>query len=495
MADTPVATGAVLYTDGGFLADKRIGGWGVHGYTFIDEAPKKGTGNPKAVPSDKGYLGDNIVGNKVTPIEYIDLIGGRRDYGSNNEVELEAMYRALLWLQENPEIIKAVLLSDSMFVVKGTDFLPAWAEGGKWLNKKGGPIKYRPLWEKYKEVWDDLRSKISIEMNHVKAHNGEMGNTIADSHAGRGLVLGTKKDDTIIRDRKVAQGYWGNKNVIPRILQAPRWYFATNDLEYKRADGTTVYYVGSHGTKDKEDELYGKPYADNFLGVVRVKEPDPVMETLRLTAIAKDAKQYGAIVIAHLDAIFSPKTYKELSDYNTTFLYPSKKGVDLLDSKDVPVLVEMRPAGLGFRGVQSWDGMSRVLDGVLEGDDYYVLTDITDLLYEEKGDKKVVRKLKPSISQIVKYLDVGVTFNLEKAKDEPKPFIGKVRLVLGGDILTRNQLAALAEDVKSVKVVCWRESDNVGRYATMVELLSGDVGIWARTASNIYYHTIKQKTN
>jgi hypothetical protein len=216
------------------------------------------------------------------------------------------------------------------------------------------------------------------------------------------------------------------------------------------------------------------------------------METLRLTSIAKDAKQYGAIVIAHLDAIFSPKTYKELSDYKTTFLYPSKKGVDLLDSKDVPIIVEMRPAGLGLRGVQSWDGMSRVLDQVLADDPYYWITDITDLIYEEKGEKKNARKLKPVISQITKYLDVQATFNLEKQKDEPKPFIGKVRLVLGGDILTRNQLAALAEDVKSIKVVCWRESDNVGRYATMVELQSGDIGIWARTVSNIYY-AIKQK--
>lgn len=494
MSETPVGTGVVLYTDGGWLGLSRIAGWGVHGYTFIDEAPKKGTGNPKAVPSKNGYIGENIIGDKVTPVEYIDLIGGNRTCNCNNEVELLAMYNALLWVQENPEITEAKMLTDSMFVVRGTEFLASWAEGGKWLNKKGTPIKYRQLWEKYKLVYDDLKSRIKIELNHVKAHNGETGNTIADLHAGRGLVLGTRKDETVIRDRKLAQGYWTNKNSIPRILQAPRWYFATNDLDYKRADGTHVYYVGSHGTKDKEDELYGKPYADNFLGVVRVAEPDPVMESLRLTAIAKDAKQYGAIVIAHLDSIFSPKTYKELSEYNTTFLYPSKVGVDLLDSKDVPLLVEMRPAGLGFRGVQSWDSMSRVLDQVIANDPYYSVTDITDLLYEERGEKKLTRKLKPGISQIVKYLDVEVTFNLEKAKDKPKPFTGKVRLVLGGDILTRNQLAALAEDVKSVKVVCWRESDNVGRYATMVELKSGDLGIWARTTSNLYY-AIKPKTN
>ncbi|MNG00595.1 hypothetical protein D3C84_835370 [compost metagenome] len=126
------------------------------------------------------------------------------------------------------------------------------------------------------------------------------------------------------------------------------------------------------------------------------------------------------------------------------------------------------------------------MKNIRNGDKYFVLTEITDLIYEDK-DTKGNRKLKPLVTQITKYIDVKPVFNLEKENAEPKPYEAKVRLILGSDIISRNQLAALGPDVKSVKVVTWRESDKVGRYATMVELENGDVGLWARFESNIHY--------
>lgn len=486
MSETAVSTRAVIYVDGGYLPEKRIGGWGVHGYTYFDELPKKGTGNPKAVPTDNGYLGTDIVGNKVTLDKYIDIIGGGKTYASNNEVELYALYQGMRWLEENPQITEAKFFSDSMFCVKGLVMTDTWIER-KWMTGKGSPVQYRPMWEKVVEIRNRLRESVSFTVAWIP-RDASIGNTLADALATRGIVLGTNDNENIIKTEREAQGYWGIKNTAPRILQAPRCYFSTNDFEYQKADGSTEYYVGAHGTKDKEDDLLGKRYADNFLGVVRTKSPDAVLEKLRLNAISKDPKKYGAIVIAHLDAIFSPRTYKELDEYGSTFLFDDPKRIDLLDAKKIELLVELKPVGLGFRAAAQWDSMSKALDGIAKADSYYRVTDITNIVYEDREEKKkTLRKLTPAITQITKWLDVKVEFNLEKQKDEPKPFMGKVRLILGGDILTRNQLSALSDEVKSVKVVTWRDSDLVGRYATLVELNSGDVGLWARTEANIYY--------
>lgn len=486
MSDTPVAERAVLYCDGGFLHEKKIGGWGVHGYTFFPDEPKKGTGNPKAIPTDGGYYSADTVGNKVTVHQYVDMIGGAKTWGSNNEVEAIAVLNALIWLRAHPEITDALILSDSKFAVIGTtEWLGKWVTRN-WLSPRGEPIKYRPTWEKIKVEYDALKDKINLKIKWVKGHDGEVGNTRADLLATRGIVLGKNEDDRVVSEVREAQGYWKVTAEVPRILQAPRWYFSTSDDGFKREDGSFVYYVGSHGTKDKEDDLAGKPYADNFLGVVRMKEPEPVLEKLRESAMAKDPKRWGALILGHLDLIFSPRTYTELSAYGATFLQSSSRRQEILDAKDNIILTEQRPIGQGFKQVDAWRSMTRVLDEVISNDPYYRLTDITDLLYEEQGTKKTSRKLKAKITQIVKYLDIDVEYNLNKEGETPEPFIGKTRLILGSDILTRNQLAALSEDVSSVKVVSWRESDNVARYATLVELTSGDIGLWARTEANIY---------
>lgn len=489
-SEVALASSVVLYCDGGFHLDTKISGWGVHGYTYTDEEPKKGTGNPKAIPSDKGYLFGERVGNKVTVAHYVDIVHGKKKAASSNEVELHALHDAISWIQDNPQITKALILTDSRFVVQGSmQHLDKWPERN-WLNAKGEPIKYKTLWETVKKIMDSLRDNgVEVLVDWVRSHEGEPGNTAADTLAWKGKVLAANDVEKPVLTFREAQGYWGVKNNSPRILQAPRWYFSTVELDYKREDGSTIYCVGAHGTKDKENDLWGKRYADNFLGVVKVMEADPVMESLRLNAIGKDPHRNGSIVIGMLDTIFSPKTYKELSEYNTTFLYSNPKRMDMTDSRKNEILVELKPAGVAFRGLDQWRSLTRVLDEVCKGDPYYSVTDITDLLYEEQGAKKPVRKLKPSVSQITKFIDFDVAFNLAKASDTPVPFVDKVRLILGGDILSRNQLAALSEEIKSVKVVTWRESDNVGRYATMVELLSGDIGLWARTEANIYYRT------
>jgi len=487
MTTESLPTSAIVYCDAGYLMHSRHAGWGVHAYTYLKEEPKRGTGNPKVVPTDLGYQFGDKAGNKVTVKSYFDITGGSTSMGSNNEAELFALYQALKWLEGKPELTDVKIFSDSRFVVQGTtQWVEKWAKRG-WVGSTGEPIKYRPLWEKVKELWGATKTRCELVfLEWIKGHNGHPGNDRADMLASRGLALSQKKIDDISEERE-AQGYWNSKSSVPRILQAPRWYFSTTEDNFVEEDTNQhVYYIGTHGTKDKEDDLPGKRYADNFLGVCLVAEPDGVMEALRKSAIKRDEVKRGRLMIGHLDTIFSNKIYSEVSTYGTTFLFEGMERLDTINSDKTPVLVELTPVGLGFRKVSVWESLRRTLQCVRKGDTYYNLTDITDLIYEDK-DAKGNRKLKPLVTQVTKFIDVKAVFNLEKANAEPKPYDAKVRLILGSDIISRNQLAALGPDVKSVKVVTWRESDKVGRYATMVELDNGDVGLWARFESNIHY--------
>lgn len=483
-----MATNAIVYCDAGYLMGPRHAGWGVHAYTYTADEPKRGTGNPKIVPTDLGYRFQSEDGKKVTVKSYFDMTGGSRTLASNNEAELWALYEALLWIDSRPELKHVQIFSDSRFVVQGTtQWVEKWA-ARNWLNNSGDPIKYRPLWENVKALWAKHKGHCDIlKLDWVKGHNGHPGNERADMLAGRGLILCKKKAEDV-REERDAAGYWNPKTDIPRILQAPRWYYSTTEDDYVTAEGHHVYYIGTHGTKDKEDDLPGKRYVDNFLAVCLVNEPNAIMEALRSSAIKRDEVKRGRLMIGHLDLIFSPKIYSEIQNYGTRFLIEGTNHLDTSLADKTPVMVEQTPVALGFRKVSVWQSLRRTLERVRNKDTYFQLTEITSLIYEDK-DAKGNRKLKPLVTPITKFIDVMPVFNLEKVNDEPKPYEAKVRLILGSDILSRNQLAALSADVKSVHVVTWRESDKVGRYATMVELENGDVGLWARFESNIHYAT------
>ncbi|MNN81265.1 hypothetical protein D3C81_1980750 [compost metagenome] len=100
----------------------------------------------------------------------------------------------------------------------------------------------------------------------------------------------------------------------------------------------------------------------------------------------------------------------------------------------------------------------------------------------------MTRKLRKEIANTVKHLDVNVNYNNAfarelRAMEEVPVKKTKVRLIVGSDIIGRNALAALAEDVQRVVVLTWRESDTVIRYATVIET-THDIGIWANPFGN-----------
>lgn len=109
-------------------------------------------------------------------------IYGGQSSTTNQRMELMA---AIKGLEKIPENSKAILFTDSQYLVNGiTKWIYAWKKNG-WKNRAGNKTKNREYWEKL----DELSRDREVTFKWVKAHNGNKGNEIADSLA----VMGRKE--------------------------------------------------------------------------------------------------------------------------------------------------------------------------------------------------------------------------------------------------------------------------------------------------------------
>jgi len=128
-----------IYTDGAAKGNPGIAGWGV----FIQFDKK----------------------------EYI--MSGNIGHSTNNIAEMSAVLEALKKVTDKKRIIK--IHTDSTYVQKG---ITEWRKG--WERKAFKGVKNSELW---KTIFTEVDKHKSVEVFHVKAHNGDYGNEIADELA------------------------------------------------------------------------------------------------------------------------------------------------------------------------------------------------------------------------------------------------------------------------------------------------------------------------
>ena len=121
----------------------------------------------------------------ISDTEVVEL-GGGEGHTTNNRMELTACIRALEFvskLEAKSYKLKAVLYTDSEYVMKGmTEWIEGWQrKGWKTANKK--PVLNQDLWQellKFSEGFD-------IQWSHVRGHSGvelnERCDEIANSFA------------------------------------------------------------------------------------------------------------------------------------------------------------------------------------------------------------------------------------------------------------------------------------------------------------------------
>lgn len=507
MSDTPVETqenkeevviasqGMVLYSDGGCRPNPGYGGWGVHGYLYTPEVPKKASGHPDHVCTSTGYVSKlesalklGLEGKQdrrrydrnieVTPIHYVDGYGSLLGSVSNNVAELEAAIQAMRHALEY-DITEFQLWTDSSYVCNG---LQSWAvtwQANGWIKQDLTEVANVTYWKALLEVRDRLVQRgVSIKVEWIKGHSELLGNVMADKLATLGVMAARASMNTNCVTTTGAENYWKYAPERHPFISYRAMVFNTLE-EYTR---TGEYYLGEFS---KEEDLIGKRVSDGALSLVRLKEPDFVLESLRKRQISL-AGGINTIVLARLDQIFRPETHQNITNYGDLSLQQaSNLRLDLSGLAGEAITRELRPPKLAHRIEGEINDLAEKLEAYLSSDPGIVVTDLSDILYEtstkvkKKGETVTEVKLRPKFNVGFAALQVDANYQAEDGiKAVP------VTLTLGIDMLDRNALKRLESMAPKVSLISWLESPNVFRYATVVEC-GEDKGIWAGVYSNL----------
>ncbi|MET0118950.1 MAG: ribonuclease HI [Sedimenticola sp.] len=106
---------------------------------------------------------------------------GHEQNTTNNRMEMTATIKALHAIRNRPKS-DVTVYSDSNLIIKGmTEWLSGWKAKG-WRNASKKPVENKDLWLQL----DELSALHNVTWQHVKGHNGNKGNEIADQLANRG---------------------------------------------------------------------------------------------------------------------------------------------------------------------------------------------------------------------------------------------------------------------------------------------------------------------
>lgn len=515
--------GLVYYTDGGCRPNPGPGGWGMHGYLYKAIKPKKGSGNPDHILTAAGYTLksdyakqkdqdwsqadfqewlSNPLGKKrhldITPVQYVDAFGSFHAAVTNNIAELVAATQAMEHAAAFDVVIVQLHL-DSQYVCKGlAEYVPTWIRNN-WFKTTGEVVKNAEYWKKLVSARDVLVNRgVEVRFDWIRAHNDHLGNETADQAATIGVFTSQKAlygrswsynpeapaAETFAEiTMSDAEGYWKYDSEKHPFIAMPRMYFNTC-VEYIRPG---EYYL-SNG---KEEEHPGKRVADGAYAVVKLQQPDAVLEMVR-THQSNLAENIMALASARLDFVYRPDIHKKLSMHGPlVMVQDDPRRLDTFDlhslDKDKqkePITREHKPAHLAMRAVESIEMLMQRLNQYLNQDAEIVVTDLTDILYEKS--QKVVKKETVDICTLNPKYNVGFAALPVDANYKTDEGIGQasVTLTLGIDLLDRNALKRLESSHPKVSLISWLEAPHIFRYATVIEA-GGDIGIWAGVYSNV----------
>lgn len=483
--------GFVIYTDGSYNHTMRYGGWGLHGYIYTDTVSKKGTGNAQAKPTAKGYISAvNTQVSKsdslVTIESYIEGAGPIKPATSSGNAELVAVQSAMQYVLDHElraEATHATFITDNEYVVKGiTKYLAKWKHND-YKGSKGVTIKHDDIWRNISSMLDRLRDdKITVLVYHIPGHAGDMGNTITDTLAKMGARYASMDSTYSYITPYQAQGFWSRRSDPNPLLSVGRWYTGTGEsLQLLSVpENYTPYYLGNHGS-GFEDELWGKPTAGNMVGIVYAKQPDPILTTLQALIERIDVDHSERVYIGRLDRIYTPRYAVPLIEHGDHAVYhasPDSRSNrrDVYAIADmVPLMIEMHPPILAFNGVESINNLQTLFNEYLDKHPKFVATDITDLLFADKGKK--LECIAPEVLTVdLRYcLDdipgTGEVYADDRISVLPTTLHYKI------DLPDINVFKKLTTEDPVVKVITWRLGPQWFRHAVVIETSFG-VSIW-----------------
>ena len=127
-------------------------------------------------PGSGGWAAVILNGNKQ------DIISGRKKNTTNNQMELMAAIKALIFFSKKQKIR---IYTDSNYVKEGiTNWIKIW-EKNNWKTANKKKVKNVELWVKL----NTLSNFHDIEWKWVKAHSGDPMNNMVDKLARKAALI------------------------------------------------------------------------------------------------------------------------------------------------------------------------------------------------------------------------------------------------------------------------------------------------------------------
>ena len=127
-------------------------------------------------PGSGGWAAIILNGNKQ------DIISGRKKNTTNNQMELMAAIKALVFFSKKQNI---KIYTDSNYVKEGiTNWIKIW-EKNNWKTANKKKVKNVELWKKL----NTLSNLHDIEWKWVKAHSGDPMNNMVDKLARKTALI------------------------------------------------------------------------------------------------------------------------------------------------------------------------------------------------------------------------------------------------------------------------------------------------------------------
>lgn len=498
---TDFKIGGVFYCDGSSIPPGRHG-WGVHGFTFENVIPKKGAGHPEVILTKQGYIEKNAKDHftQVTPISYYDVAGCDLDNQSNNVAELKAIL-AVFRIAKDTRIEYLQIFTDSEYVQRGIEeWSPTW-KLNNWIRRDGKPIPNTAVWKDALAIISELRqNNVYISISWLKGHTNlisNTGNIIADKLAGIGSTHANNNILINQCDINKAEGYWSRETDKHSFFgsEHKRLVFSTDYSTHVKGmyflvDSKRDERINKEGKK--ENDSFGMGSSEATHSVIKLKQPNPVIETL-VDYNALISYGVNTFIIARLDKLLSSDVYDEVTKYGSNaFLRDKASNFNLRALDKQPLTREQNPPRHIFNTVSELNNMSKYLEmvqskGISINEDAtlnkdYFIQDITDLVYEED----IIKNKKGDVTKITKKLNTKLTSTTEKIdyvyKKGGKEV--KVPIVFGVDILGRNSLKKLEEKDTQVFIMIIKDRETSIRYYTIIRS-EGDWGIWGSCYTNL----------
>ena len=504
----------VLYTDGSARPNPGDGGYGIHGYLYNFNDPKSDYGYENFIVTNRGYKeAREIRGNikKVTPIKVYDIAGGCKGKVTNNYAELSACIAALrLALTEDIRLL--LIKTDSDYIKQGlTDYLSVWKRND-WMTNAGTEVANVTLWKEADRLLTLMKSKsIKLAVEWVRGHNGQPGNEKVDKLANAGRIRSINanyEEQVVVVD---ADEYFGitaktlivNKDKVQEVKPNARHPLIHKPWMYFRslAEGIVngEYYFGNIG---RDEDFLGKRDANGGYAIIKLDEPDPVLEKIRRLQISLSGDNH-AIFVGNMKNILIDKVAKSIiTDQSSIVVQISTRRKDMYfvdtpmeenETHDysmmnvLPLTREAFPPKLTFRVIDCLTFMKEKLSEYVSANNatntYY---DITSEFYDittkssKKGDT-VVYKLKDSLKVGTIMVPISITY-------EGNELTVRYNLTIDGP--DRNVFKHLEKYAPKITLLVYKESPLAVRYMTVIEC-NGALSIWAGYYSNQIFLPIR----